>query len=214
VEVVADADAETGQAPQTDAGPDARLHQGRQLGRLRRVRPQGARARLDHEPPDRGRPRRDDSQDQARREGLDQRLPRQAVHEEARGDANGLRQGQPGGLGRRRKARARHVRARRRSRGPRSGRDSTGGPQAADQEQVREARGGGGVKGTDAHALDDHDLVERLKTAREEAFNLRFRHATGELENTAALGAARRDVARLLTVAGQRGIDLDKELSR
>jgi large subunit ribosomal protein L29 len=70
------------------------------------------------------------------------------------------------------------------------------------------------VRGADTHALDDHDLVERLKTAREEEFNLRFRHATGELENTAALGVARRDVARLLTVARQRGIDLDKELSR
>ena len=70
------------------------------------------------------------------------------------------------------------------------------------------------MKGTDAHALDDHDLVERLKTAREEAFNLRFRHATGELENTATLASARRDIARLLTVARQRGIDLDKELSR
>jgi len=68
------------------------------------------------------------------------------------------------------------------------------------------------VKGTDVHALDDHDLIERLKQAREEAFNLRFRHATGELENTAALGAARRDVARLLTIAGQRGIDLQREL--
>ena len=68
------------------------------------------------------------------------------------------------------------------------------------------------MKGSDAHALNDHDLVERLKQAREEAFNLRFRHATGELENSAALGAARRDVARLLTVARQRGIDLSKEL--
>jgi large subunit ribosomal protein L29 len=70
------------------------------------------------------------------------------------------------------------------------------------------------VKGTEAHSLDDHELVERLKAAREEAFNLRFRHATGELENTSALGFARRDVARLLTVVRQRGIDLDKELSR
>jgi large subunit ribosomal protein L29 len=68
------------------------------------------------------------------------------------------------------------------------------------------------VKGTDVHALDDHDLVERIKSAREEAFNLRFRHATGELENTTAIGDARRDVARLLTVARQRGIDLQKEL--
>jgi large subunit ribosomal protein L29 len=68
------------------------------------------------------------------------------------------------------------------------------------------------VKGSDAHALSDHDLVEQLKEAREAAFNLRFRHATGELENTAGLSGARRDVARLLTVARQRGIDLQKEL--
>jgi large subunit ribosomal protein L29 len=68
------------------------------------------------------------------------------------------------------------------------------------------------VKGSDVHALNDHDLVERLKEARQEAFNLRFRHATGELENTAGLRTARRDIARLLTVARQRGIDLEKEL--
>jgi large subunit ribosomal protein L29 len=68
------------------------------------------------------------------------------------------------------------------------------------------------VKGSDVHALDDHDLVERLKQARAESFNLRFRNATGELENSAGLPAARRDVARLLTVARQRGIDLEKEL--
>jgi large subunit ribosomal protein L29 len=70
------------------------------------------------------------------------------------------------------------------------------------------------VKGSDVHALNDHDLVERLKDARQEAFNLRFRQATGELENTAGLAGARRDVARLLTVARQRGIDLQKELRR
>jgi large subunit ribosomal protein L29 len=70
------------------------------------------------------------------------------------------------------------------------------------------------VKGPDVHALNDHDLVERLKEARQEAFNLRFRQATGELENTAGLRRARRDVARLLTVARQRGIDLQKELRR
>jgi large subunit ribosomal protein L29 len=70
------------------------------------------------------------------------------------------------------------------------------------------------VKGSDVHALNDHDLVERLKEARQEAFNLRFRQATGELENTAGLRGARRDVARLLTVARQRGIDVQKELRR
>jgi large subunit ribosomal protein L29 len=68
------------------------------------------------------------------------------------------------------------------------------------------------MNAADAHALSDQDLVEALKNARQETFNLRFRHATGELENTAGLGASRRDLARLLTVARERGIDIDKEL--
>jgi large subunit ribosomal protein L29 len=70
------------------------------------------------------------------------------------------------------------------------------------------------VKGSEVHNLKDDELVERLREAKEEAFNLRFRHATGELENTSRVGAARRDVARLMTVARQRGIDVDTELSR
>ncbi len=70
------------------------------------------------------------------------------------------------------------------------------------------------MKGSEVHAMSDQDLVEALRDARQEAFNLRFRHATGELENTAALRESKRDVARLLTVARQRGIDVEKELSR
>jgi large subunit ribosomal protein L29 len=70
------------------------------------------------------------------------------------------------------------------------------------------------VKASEAHNLKDDELVAKLREAKEEAFNLRFRHATGELENTAGVGAARRDVARLLTVAHQRGIDLETELRR
>jgi ribosomal protein L29 len=70
------------------------------------------------------------------------------------------------------------------------------------------------VKGSEAHNLKDDELVLRLRDAKEEAFNLRFRHATGELENTSRIGAARRDVARLLTVARQRGIDVETELRR
>jgi large subunit ribosomal protein L29 len=70
------------------------------------------------------------------------------------------------------------------------------------------------VKAPEVHALDDHELVVRLNEAREEEFSLRFRHATGELENTARLAETRRDVARLLTVARERGIDLEAELKR
>jgi large subunit ribosomal protein L29 len=70
------------------------------------------------------------------------------------------------------------------------------------------------MKGSEAHNLKDAELVAQLRDAREEAFNLRFRHATGELENSARIGAARRDVARLMTVARERGIDLETELRR
>ena len=70
------------------------------------------------------------------------------------------------------------------------------------------------MKGSEANNLKDEELVLRLREAKEEAFNLRLRHATGELENTSRIGAARRDVARLLTVARQRGIDVETELRR
>lgn len=68
------------------------------------------------------------------------------------------------------------------------------------------------MKAAEVHGLGDSELVEALKEARAEAFNLRLRNATGELENSARLGTSRRDLARLMTVARQRGIDLEKEL--
>lgn len=67
------------------------------------------------------------------------------------------------------------------------------------------------MKSAAVHEMQDVELVEELRNAREEAFNLRLRHATGELEDTAALGRARRNLARLLTVARQRNIDLERE---
>lgn len=70
------------------------------------------------------------------------------------------------------------------------------------------------MKASEVHALSDQALVEKLREVREEVFNLRFRHATGELENTASLGNTRRDLARLETVARERGIDVSKELRR
>jgi large subunit ribosomal protein L29 len=69
------------------------------------------------------------------------------------------------------------------------------------------------MKASDVHNMKDDELVEKLKEARQEQFNLRFQHATGELENSSRLRMTKRDVARLLTVARQRGIDLQKELA-
>ncbi|MEA2379043.1 MAG: large subunit ribosomal protein [Thermoleophilaceae bacterium] len=70
------------------------------------------------------------------------------------------------------------------------------------------------MKPVEVHNLDDTQLVEMADNARKELFNLRFQHATGQLENTARLTAAKRDLARVLTVAGQRDIDVETEIRR
>jgi large subunit ribosomal protein L29 len=70
------------------------------------------------------------------------------------------------------------------------------------------------VKAREVHDLADDQLVEAVGNARQELFNLRFQHATGQLEDTAALGRAKKDLARSLTVAHQRGIDVERELRR
>ncbi len=67
------------------------------------------------------------------------------------------------------------------------------------------------MKGVEVNDLDDPQLIAFLDNARKELFNLRFQHATGQLENTARLGQAKRDLARGLTVARQRGLDVEAE---
>ena len=62
------------------------------------------------------------------------------------------------------------------------------------------------MKPEDLRDLSETDLREHVATARRELFGLRFQHATGELDNTASLGNAKREVARALTVARERGM--------
>ena len=52
------------------------------------------------------------------------------------------------------------------------------------------------MKAAEVHDLKDDELIVKLLDAKQEAFNLRFRQATGELENK------------------ERGIDVEKELKR
>ncbi|ADG87297.1 50S ribosomal protein L29 [Thermobispora bispora] len=57
--------------------------------------------------------------------------------------------------------------------------------------------------------LEDHDtLVQKLKEAKEELFNLRFQAATGQLQNTARLRAVRREIARIYTVMRERELGI------
>jgi large subunit ribosomal protein L29 len=66
------------------------------------------------------------------------------------------------------------------------------------------------MKPAELRDLTDGELAERIKTIRKDLFGLRFQHSTGELENTAGLSAGKRDLARALTIARQRGIEINK----
>ena len=70
------------------------------------------------------------------------------------------------------------------------------------------------MKRTDTNGMQDPELVEFIGERRQELFNLRFQHATGQLENTARLRDAKRELARGLTIANARQIDVDRELKR
>ena len=63
------------------------------------------------------------------------------------------------------------------------------------------------MKARELRDLSDDTLRDEIANVRRDLFGLRMQHATGELENTAGMRAAKRDLARALTVARQRGVD-------
>ncbi len=60
------------------------------------------------------------------------------------------------------------------------------------------------MKAAEVRELDIEELQRRVAQTRRELFNLRFQHATGQLENTGQLKEVRRNIARLLTVLNQK----------
>lgn len=60
------------------------------------------------------------------------------------------------------------------------------------------------MKASDFRELSLDELKARVRDLREEVFNLRFRLATGQLENTSKVSIAKRDLARLLTVLSEK----------
>ncbi|WP_312179889.1 50S ribosomal protein L29 [Arthrobacter sp.] len=59
--------------------------------------------------------------------------------------------------------------------------------------------------------FDNERLVEELRKAKEELFNLRFQSATGQLENNGRLRAVKRDIARIYTVLRERELGIRPE---
>jgi large subunit ribosomal protein L29 len=65
------------------------------------------------------------------------------------------------------------------------------------------------VRAAELRDMSDADLREHIATARRELFGLRFQHATGELDDTASLKKAKQEIARALTVARARELQID-----
>ncbi len=60
------------------------------------------------------------------------------------------------------------------------------------------------MKVAEVRELDVAQLEQRLAETRRELFNLRFQHATGQLENTGQIKEVRKNIARILTVLNQK----------
>ena len=67
------------------------------------------------------------------------------------------------------------------------------------------------MKTTELRELPSEELQTRLDEVKEELFNLRFQHATGQLENYSRLGQLRKDVARLRSIQRERDLGIGHE---
>lgn len=67
------------------------------------------------------------------------------------------------------------------------------------------------LKARDLRILDEEDLAGKLRELKEALFNLRFQHATGQLDNPMKIKEVRRDIARVCTVMTEREFDIHLE---
>jgi len=60
------------------------------------------------------------------------------------------------------------------------------------------------MKAREIHDMTNDELATKLVSLKEELFNLRFQHATGQLENPNVLKTVKKDIARVKTVIRER----------
>lgn len=65
---------------------------------------------------------------------------------------------------------------------------------------AKKKTGKAGASAADLRAMSAEELRAALAEQRQEVFNLRFRHASAQLEKTSELKSARRQVARIMSV--------------
>jgi large subunit ribosomal protein L29 len=62
------------------------------------------------------------------------------------------------------------------------------------------------MKAKDLRLLNEGELIEKEKQLNEELFNLRFQHATGQLENTMRVPQVKKDIARVKTILKEKAL--------
>lgn len=67
------------------------------------------------------------------------------------------------------------------------------------------------LKARELRVLDSGELEDKLREIKETLFNLRFQHATGQLDNPMKIKEARRDIARVCTVMTEREFAIHAE---
>jgi len=65
------------------------------------------------------------------------------------------------------------------------------------------------MKANEIRELTTPEIEEKVKSLKEELFNLRFQLATGQLENTARIREVRKAIARMKTVVRQRELSVN-----
>jgi large subunit ribosomal protein L29 len=67
------------------------------------------------------------------------------------------------------------------------------------------------LKANELRILDEDGLRDKLRELKETLFNLRFQHATGQLDNPMKIKEMRRDIARVCTVMTEREFSIHLE---
>ena len=66
------------------------------------------------------------------------------------------------------------------------------------------------MRAKEFRALSEGELTEKQRELNEELFNLRFQHATGQLENVMRIPQVKRDIARVKTMLREKTLEKEK----
>ena len=64
------------------------------------------------------------------------------------------------------------------------------------------------------HSMTTTELKEKLASSKQELFNLRFQHSTGQLKNPLQLDTVKKDIARVMTILKERELNVPKNTGK